>query len=302
VTGGRRDATGSGERGVEDGRSVGDTVGRSGDLGLVWHGGDDSQRLGRLSVGLDLTAGVGVDAGEVLVFTLASLEAPFLGVAGGIVFASDTIVDMFAEVSGVGTSRVASLETELATTHEVMPLNDLLVSVVVARPGGGVEETTEGIATKVGTVRVKLSSEVICRYIDEGLVNETDDLDIVGGPRELNTFESTSGDETTAMTRLGTPGNFLMFRIADGFDLWRCPEAEVIDRVDDASLAEGLLALRRRVTPVVTGLCTANAVVRVSLVWKVIVVEMLGSQGSDGRGGGVLSIHPERDDGDGREG
>jgi len=122
---------------VDGGRGVGDTVGRCGDLGLVWHGGDGTQRLGRLTVGLDLTVGIGVDTGVVLVVTLARLEGTVLGVVGGIVSTSDTVVDVFTEVSSVGASGVTSLETESVTTHEVVPLDDLLVIVVVTtRPGG----------------------------------------------------------------------------------------------------------------------------------------------------------------------
>ena len=194
---------------------------------MVRHGGDGAQRLGRLSVGLDLTAGVGVDAGEVLVVTFARLEGTILRVVGGVVGTSDTVVDMLAEVSGVGASRVASLETENAAAHEVMPLDDLLVTVVVAvRPSGGVEEATKGVTTEISAVRVKFPSRVIGGEVDLGLVDKTDDLDVVWGPHELNTLESTSGDKAGPMTRFGTPGDFLPFRQGGGTG-GRCPEAEI---------------------------------------------------------------------------
>ena len=226
---GSREAAGTGESGVDDGRSVGNTVGGGGDLGLIWHRGNDTQRLGGLSVGLDLTVAIGVDTGEVLVVTLARLEGTILGVVGGVVGASDTVVDVLAEVSRIGASRIASLETESVTAHEVVPLDDLLVVVlVVTGPCGGVEETTEGVTAEVGTVGVELSSEVIRTEVDEPLVDETDDLNVVGGPHELNTLQGTSGDETSSMTGLGTPGNFLVLRFADcGGTGWGCPEAEV---------------------------------------------------------------------------
>ena len=85
---------------------------------MVRYGGDRTQRLGRLSIGLDLTVGVGVDAGEVLVVARASLEGPVLGVVGGVVGTSDTIEDMFAEVGSVGTSGVADLKAEEVPTGE----------------------------------------------------------------------------------------------------------------------------------------------------------------------------------------
>lgn len=94
------------------------TVGRSGNLGLVWYGGDGAQRFGRLRIGLDLTTGIGIDAWVVLVVTLTRLEGTILGVVGGIVSASDAVVDMFAEVVGVGASRVAGLEAEEVSTGE----------------------------------------------------------------------------------------------------------------------------------------------------------------------------------------
>ena len=96
------------------------TVGRSGNLGLIWHGGDGTQRLGRLSVGLDLTGGISVDAGEVLVVTLAGLKSTVFGVVGGIVGASDAVVDMFTEMSSVGASRVANLEAEEISTEKAI--------------------------------------------------------------------------------------------------------------------------------------------------------------------------------------
>ena len=107
-----------------------------------------------MSVGLDLTTRIGIDAGEVLVVTLARLESTVLGVIWGVVGAPDTIVNMLAEMSSVGASRVASLKTESVAAHEVVPLDDLLVGVVVVGPSGGVEETAERVTTKIGTVGV----------------------------------------------------------------------------------------------------------------------------------------------------
>ena len=136
---------------------------------------------------------------------------------------------MLAVVRSVCASRVASLETENVTAHEVVPLDDLLVTVVVAaREGSGVEEATKGVTAEVGAMRVKLSSEVIGLEVDAPLVDETDDLDVVGSLHELNTPKHASGDETGAVAGLGTPGNFRLFRVGDGGGTgWRCPEAEV---------------------------------------------------------------------------
>ena len=107
-----------------------------------------------MSVSLDLTSWIGVDAREVLVFTLARLESTVLGVIWGVVGASDTIENMLAEASSVGASRVASLKTETVAAHEVVPLDNLLVGAVVTGPSGGVEETAERVTTEIGTVRI----------------------------------------------------------------------------------------------------------------------------------------------------
>ena len=195
---------------------------------MVWHGGDGTQRLGGLSVGLDLASRIGVNAGEVLVVAIARLEGTVLGIVGGVVGASDTVEDVFAEASSVGTSRIASLEAESVTTHEVVPLDDLLVIGATVRPGGGVEKSSEGVTAKVCAMGVEFSSIVISLEVDEGLVDKTDDLNVVWGPHELNTLKGAGGDETRAMAGLGAPGNFLVFRLANGGGAGRgCPEAEV---------------------------------------------------------------------------
>jgi len=229
MSGGRNRGAASGERSVEEGRGVSDAVGGGGDLGLVRHGGNGTQRLSGLSVGLDLAAGIGVNAGEVLVVSSASLEDTSLSIVGGVVGASDTIVDMLTVVGGVGTGGVANLEAENATTHKVVPFDDLLVTVV-ALPSSGVDETTEGVSTEVGAVGVELSSGVISSKVDSGLVNETDDLDVVWGLHVLDTLKGTCGDETSAVAGLGAPRDFLLFCLADGGGTRRgSPKAEVID-------------------------------------------------------------------------
>jgi hypothetical protein len=135
-------------------------------------------------------------------------------------------------------------------------------------------------------MRVQLSSEVIGLEVDEGLVDETDDLEVIGSPHKLNSLEGASGNKTSAMTGLGAPGDFFSFCVTDsGGTGGRSPKTEIVDRVDDGGLTERLLVFRRRVTPVVTELGSTDTVVRVSLVWKVIVVKMLRSQGNNGRGG-----------------
>lgn len=164
-----------------------------------------------------------------MVGTLTRLECTVLGVVGGIVCASDTIIDVLAVVGGVGTSGITDLEAEDATTHEIVPLDDLLVAIIVSvRPPIRVDKTAEGVSTEVSTVGIELSSAVVSLEVDQRLVDETDDLKVVGSPHELNTLKSASGDQTGTMPRLGAPSDFLSFRVTDGLGTRRrCPKAEV---------------------------------------------------------------------------
>jgi hypothetical protein len=61
-----------------------------------------------------------------------------------------------------------------------------------------------------------------------GLVDETDDLDVVRGLHELDALESTAGDKSGAVTRLGTPRDGLVLGLADGgWSSRRTPDAEI---------------------------------------------------------------------------
>jgi len=246
-----------------------------------------------LGVGLDLAGGISVDAGEVLVGTLAGLKSTVLGVVRSVIGTSDTVEDMLAVVGGIGASRVTDLETENVAAHEVVPLDDLPIGLLVGRKTGGVYKTTKGVTTEISTVGVELSSSIVGQDVDLGLVDDTDNLLIVRSLHILDTFKGARGDETRAMTWLGAPSDFFSLRAADIAESIRGrPKTEVVDRVEDGGLAEGLLVFGRRVAPVVTGLRATDAGVWVSLVREVTVVKMLGSQGNDGRGGDVLGVRP----------
>jgi len=65
-----------------------------------------------LLVGGDSTVGSGVHPREVSVVGLAGFEDLVLGSIGGVVSASDTVVNVLAEVGSVLAGRVASFEAE----------------------------------------------------------------------------------------------------------------------------------------------------------------------------------------------
>jgi hypothetical protein len=132
---------------------------------------------------------------------------------------------VFAVAGGVGLRRVASLEAEGSSAHEVVPLDGLNEVTV---PGIGEEKGTERITTLIGTVGVEFSSGIIGSDIDELLLDDASDLDIVGGLHELDTRDGTLGDDTGTVTRLSAPSDAFTFGVANervGFR-WT-PEAEV---------------------------------------------------------------------------
>jgi len=76
-----------------------------------------------------------------------------------------------------------------------VPLNHLLVIVLIATaPSIRVDETSKGVSSEIGTVRIHLTSRIVGLEVHPCLINETDDLDVVGGLHELNALERATGD------------------------------------------------------------------------------------------------------------
>lgn len=65
-------------------------------------------------------------------------------------------------------------------------------------------------------MRVKLSSIIIASQVELCLVDVTDKLNIVRGLNDLDTRDSSFGNETGTMAVFGAPGHFLAFSVADG--------------------------------------------------------------------------------------
>lgn len=77
-------------------------------------------------------------------------------------------------------------------------------------------------------MRVKFSSIITRGKIKEGLVDKTGELNVQVGDEHLDTLESPGGYETGAITRLGTPGDFLALGITNGGVCFgRGPKAKV---------------------------------------------------------------------------
>ena len=64
--------------------------------------------------------------------------------------------------------------------------------------------------------------------VDEGLVDESDDLDVIWCFHKLDTFEGAGWDEAGAAAWFCAPGDFLAFCVGDeGVGVFWCPEAEI---------------------------------------------------------------------------
>lgn len=64
-------------------------------------------------------------------------------------------------------------------------------------------------------MRVHLTSIITSKDVDLGLIDEADDLDVIGSLGVLNTLEGTSGDETSSVTGLGAPSDHDTFDVAN---------------------------------------------------------------------------------------
>jgi len=73
-----------------------------------------------LGVGRNGAVRAGVYTREILVLRVAGFEGTIAGIIGCVEGTSDTVVNVFAVVSGVGAVRVAGFEAEGVGTHEAM--------------------------------------------------------------------------------------------------------------------------------------------------------------------------------------
>lgn len=83
-----------------------------------------------------------------------------------------------------------------------MPLHDLSPLSSAGLPKClSVHQASERVASSVGAVWIHLTAIVTGLYVDLGLINEADNLDIGGSFDELDASESTSGDQACALDR-----------------------------------------------------------------------------------------------------
>lgn len=229
----------------------------------------------------DDLAVAGVDTRVILVISKARFKYTSLRGIWGVVSTTNPVVNVFTKVCSIGTGRITSFKAELATAHEVVPFNDLLVSIVVIAPSRRVGETTEGVSSHVSAVGIQFSSGIVRYQIDLGLVDEPNDLDVIWRPHKLDTLEGASGNRASPPARLSAPCYFLTFRIGnervgDG----RGPEAEIIEGVQESRLAERIRAFGRRIAKIVSILRATQKIIHIGLVRNASRVgKMLAGEG-----------------------
>ena len=104
----------------------------------------------------------------------------------------------------------------------------------------------------VGSVWIKLSTSVVWGQVQEGLIQERDNLDIRFRLEKLDTGYGIDWDNPRPPSGLRTPSNFYALGLADGSRAFgRCPDAPVIDMVDEGGLALGTWAFGSRVASVI---------------------------------------------------
>lgn len=77
-------------------------------------------------------------------------------------------------------------------------------------------------------MRVEFTTGIVRLQVDLSLVDEANNLNIIGRPHELNSLEGPSGNGTSSTAGFCAPRNFFTFRIRDGgVGVWWGPETEV---------------------------------------------------------------------------
>jgi len=132
------------------------------------------------------------------------------------------------------------------------------------------------------------------------LINEADDLNVVGCFEELDTLECAVWDETGTVPGFGAPRDHFTLNLTDGHvGLGRGPEAEVVWAIEEGCLAEGILVFGGAVADVVAQLCASDEpLVGVYHVWDAARKgKVLGGEGYSGEGASDLGV--DDDDGEG---
>jgi len=164
-----------------------------------------------LSVGHDSAVG-GVDTRVIGGIGSTGFEDFVLCVVGVIIGTANAVKDVFAVPAGVGTG--TGLEAESISAHEIVPIGNLIVIAGVSSESVRVDDTTHGITASISAMGVHFTSKVIAFQVNLALVDESNDLDVVGSRQELETGNGALRDEACTV-RLSTPGNHFALSFTD---------------------------------------------------------------------------------------
>lgn len=96
-----------------------------------------------------------------------------------------------------------------------MPLVNLSHGTIRVGKTGGIQLTTNRVTDTIRTVGVELSSTIVTRHVDQGLINECNKLQIIRSLEQLYTLKSTFRNQTTTVTLLGAPSDLNTLGVCD---------------------------------------------------------------------------------------
>lgn len=176
-----------------------------------------------------------IDTHRFAIVTLAILKHTSIVVRRHVPGATHDIVDVLAKSRSVGSN--AGTEAKLIVGDEVGPFMVLEVGTEAT----SIDETTDGVAETISTVRVELSSIITSRNVHAGEVTDTSNLNIMGSLDKVDTFQRPIWNKTSSTARFGAIRDFDAFGITNGTRGWRRPDAKVFSGVDPSRLAHAVL-------------------------------------------------------------
>jgi len=168
--------------------------------------------------------------GEIIV-AFAGLVSSGVVVCRHVPVAAQQVIDVIAVLGGIGTN--ASTEAELGVGDEGSPFMILEIST----EGISVDQSTNGIAISISSMRVEFTSSIALADVDFSEVTNASNLNIIWRFHKVNTFEGSVGDSAGATTGLSAPRNLFALCITDCANTRGCPQAEIIDIIDPSRLA-----------------------------------------------------------------
>jgi len=188
--------------------------------------------------------------GEIIV-AIAGLIGSSVVIGRHVPVAAQQVIDVIAVLGGIGTN--AGTEAEFGVGDEGRPF----MILEIGTEGVSVDQSTNGIAISVSSMRVEFTSSVALADVNLSEITNAGNLNIIRRLHKMNTFEGSVGDSAGATAGLGAPRHLFAFCVTDCANTRGCPQAEIVNIVDPSRLA--FRALTGRGTTVI---CAGLAVLR----------------------------------------